>query len=433
MDLNRLKITDEHRAHGGNKIIAIVLCIVCLIIGFLAGKFITLGKATADVKTVVVRKASKGMTGSFTSGGWVEVAKPAYPLVMCARTSERLDRVFVHEGEVVIPGQLVAKLYDGNMKSKLKLAEAKMSAAKTHLDLLTKGYRIEDIHIAEANVENSTEILRIAKAHYERNKKSAASLSAKSVDASLAIFKQAEAKNKVALSELQKLKAGYRPEEIAIAKAEHEEAQAGVELARYMLDYCYIRAPKNGPDLKVLEIERKVGEWIEHEKKSTILSLYDPKNLHVRVDVTQSNLKNIVMGGKANISTEAYPGVKYSATIIRVEPLAEIAKNTITVVVKIDEPDHMLFPEMIAQVTFLKDEGASDVRIQGYTVPIECLKGGSNGFSVFIVQNGKAKLVPVKILSKDSTKAEVEGVKAGQRVITGNIDELVDGQPVEEI
>ncbi len=47
----------------------------------------------------------------------------------------------------------------------------------------------------------------------------------------------------------------------------------------------------------------------------------------------------------------------------RQEPLATLAKNTITVRIAIVDPDELLFPEMVAHATFMRDGPETDKEV----------------------------------------------------------------------
>ena len=307
------------------------------------------------------------------------------------------------------------------------------------MELVQNGYRKEEIQSAEAKLAEAKEALRIAKANYDRILKlKEGVVSDQSIDNSLAEYRQAESKAREMESELSKMKKGFRDEEIAIAKSKYDQACSELELAQRNLEYCTIYAPKDGPKMRVLDIYRKIGEQINMDKMNTeLLSLYDPMDMQVRVDVVQSNIKFVTEGSDAVITTEAIPNKEYKGKVIRVEPLANLAKNTISVKVQIGDPDLMLFPEMIAKVTFKqggkKVEGGGQ---QSNTLPVPSsalfTKDGRD--CVYIVFNKTAKLVPVTVKDPKAGpgSASVEGLSAGQRVITNELEKLKDGQSVEE-
>jgi RND family efflux transporter MFP subunit len=441
MDLDRLKIGDHQREKQGNsKLPLIVIGVIALFVGGVIGFFIPQGSnGVLKVKTIVARSSS-GVKSikSFTAGGWVEVSTPDHPIEISCRTSERIEEILVKDGDVVQPGQVLVRFYDRDKKTELELAAANLSKAESQYSMMKKGFRKEELNMAKQKVEDFKERLRIAKAHHERNAKVGHDvMSAKTIDTSLAIYKRAEAKYNEALFELKKMEAGYREEEVAMAKAEYQKVKSAHELAERHLEYCTLKVPQYGAPLKVLHIQRKVGEWVhanDKDMKASILSLYDPEKMQARVDVTQESIGAVKKGAPVIVRTDAQPNKEYKGSVLRVEPLADLAKNTISVKVCIDDPDDMLFPEMTAKITFFDKKGDVSKTSSGdITVPKSAVVSTGGKTYVFVVENKMAKKVPVKIVKQKSSSYDVTGIKFGQRIIVSNLSKVKEGTEVETI
>lgn len=441
MDLDRLKIGDHQREKEvSSKVPMTIIAIICFIVGGIIGFLIPQGsKGALQVRTIVARSSSGGQSmKSFTAGGWIEVFTPEQPIEISCRTSERIEEILVKDGDIVQPGQVLVKFYDLDKRTERELAAANLSRAENQYNMMKKGFRKEELEMAKLKVVDYKERLRIAKAHHERNVKVGNEvMSAKAIDTSLALYKRTEANYNQALFELKKMEAGFREEEVAMAKAEYQKAKSELELADRHLQYCTLKAPEYGAPLKVLHIKRKVGEWVhadDKEMQSTILSLYDPKKMQARVDVTQESIGAVSKGAPVIVRTDAQPDKEYKGSVLRIEPLADLAKNTISVKVSIDEPDDMLFPEMTAKITFFDKKGDVFKTSSGdITVPKKAVVSTSGNTYVFVVENKMAKKVPVKIVKQKSSTYDVTGIKFGQRIIVSNLSKLKEGREVEII
>lgn len=441
MDLDRLKIGDHHREkQGGSKLPLIIIAVIALIVGIVIGFFIPQSSSGAlKVKTIVARSSSGGKNfKSFTAGGWIEVATPEHPIEISCRISERIEEILVKEGDIVQPGDILVEFYDKDKKVELELAAAQLSKAENQYNMIKKGYREEELAMAKHKVEDYKERLRIAKANHERNAKVGGDvMSDKIIDASLALYKRAEANYNEALFELKKMESGYREEEVAMAKAEYQRAKSNHELAERYLEYCTLKVPEYGSPLKVLRIQRHIGEWVHAEDKermSTILSLYDPQKMQARVDVTQESIGAVKKGAPVIVRTDAQPNKEYKGSVLRIEPLADLAKNTISVRVSIDDPDDMLFPEMTAKITFFDKKGeVSNTKSGDVTVPKNAVISTGGKTFVYVVENKMAKKVPVKIVKQKSSSYDVTGIKFGQRIIVSNLSKIKEGEEVEII
>jgi RND family efflux transporter MFP subunit len=306
-DLNRLKISDkvaDRSTKSGPGKLAIA-GFIGLIVGFCLA-FVVLPRraaepvASSDSPATVSAKPSSQPRG-FTAGGWVEVPAPDYPIVVSSRIEQRLDKLLVRHGDAVKPGQDLALLYSGDLESMLRKVEALVKAQQ--------------------------EVLRLAKASHARNMAlEKGVLSAEELDRSLSAVN----------TETQRLKA----------------VEADLELAQQELSYCVVKAPEEPKALRVLDVYNRPGDWISKNKGAAILALYNPSEMHVRVDVPQSRIKLVKQGQSVTVRTEAHPDHQYAGIVARIDPLAELAKNTITVRINISEPDERLFPEMVAHVSF---------------------------------------------------------------------------------
>jgi RND family efflux transporter MFP subunit len=436
MNLNRLKIP-EPAQHAGRKLWKTGLsCVICLAIGFGAseGWRRYMRPETLRVDTVLVQTAQASHAKQFTAGGWIEVARPAWPLVVSARISERLDTLSVRQGQTLKSGQTIATLYDKDVRTRLALAEAEVDAADKNLQKLKAGYRKEDIDAANARLDEAVEIERIAKANYERSKALPdGAISAESLDNDLSTFKKASAVSAQLRAALAKMKAGYRTEDIAVAQAKLTAAQSRVVLTQRELGYCTITAPESDRPLRVLRVLHRIGEWINASKAPELVSLYDPKEMQARIDVTQASIKSVVVGMPAIVVTEANPERRYSGTVLRVEPLAELAKNTVTVRVRINDPDELLFPEMVARITFLSEAPTSAPADQTILIPTIALQVDNGKSYVYVMDAARVRRQNVTTDGVVGAQTRISGgLQSGQRVITSHLASLQPGMVVQE-
>ena len=233
---------------------------------------------------------------------------PESDIVISSRISQRLDELKVTQGDVVKSGAVIARLYNGELQDKLRKAQARARE------------REEQVRLARANYERALKV-------------DEGVLSERDIDHD---------------------KTAY-----ATAKEAHSAALAELALAAKELSFCTVEVPTDLPDLRVLDIHHKPGDWIALDKSAAIVSLYDPKKIQVRIDVPQSKIRFVKQGQRVKIRTEANPDREYAATVARVEPLATLSKNTITVRITVNDPDELLFPEMVAHATFMRDEQVS--------------------------------------------------------------------------
>jgi HlyD family secretion protein len=434
VDLGRLKIPDGEGPSAGRSWLVPAVGAGCLVAGLIFGRLFGPSGAGAagKVTTAVAKPSASSGGGGFTSGGWVEVATPRFPVFVTSRVSERLTELTVKEGDTVEAGQILARLYDADIRSRLALAEARRDSAKREHEKLKAGFRDEDVAAARAKEAGAAERARIAEANYRRAASLArGAVSEQEIDELRSRMTVAEAARDLAKAELAKMEAGSRREDVAVAEAKLREAEAAAEIAGRRLAYTTVRTPDAGGPLRVLAVLRNVGDWVEVGKSAEIVSLYDPALMQVRVDVKQDRIKSVRVGGKATVTTDADRARTYRGTVLRVEPLAVLAKNTITVRVGIEDPDAFLFPEMVAQVSFLAGDRAPGRG--GLLVPAEAVLSDAKGRYVLVDDGGRAAARRVEVLNSGAETAVVTGeLRSGERVVVKGASSLRAGDAIGE-
>ena len=94
---------------------------------------------------------------------------------------------------------------------------------------------------------------------------------------------------------------------------------------------------------------------MEGYDSSTVVTLYRPDSLQVRVDVRYENLAQVRLGQPVRIASPALEN-ELSGKVLFVSSLADIQKNTLQVKVEMDTPPSVFKPEMLVDVTFLAPE-----------------------------------------------------------------------------
>lgn len=290
---------------------------------------------------------------SFTEGGWIEV--PSYhPVIVSALIPGRLERLNVLEGSRVNKGDVIALLYDKDLKDALDRAAAEQKVAEANLARLKAGFRTQEVGQARAEVEAAQADMVLKEQILKRTEQllETGAVSAEELDRDKAAFRIAKAKLETLRQEMLLKEEGYRVEEVQAAEAELARRNALLALAKKQVEYAGIKSPISGV---VLERFVTPGTYIP-AGNPRIVSLYDPNDLQVRVDVRQEHIGGVYLGQSVEVVTDAEPGRTYTGEVIRIEPLADFKKNTIQAKIRLLETSENLHPEMIARIRFLRSE-----------------------------------------------------------------------------
>lgn len=288
---------------------------------------------------------------SFTEGGWIEV--PSYhPIVVSSLVPGRLEELHVLEGQHVAQEEVIGRLYTIDLEDELDRAKAELAVASAQLERLRAGFRVQEVAKAAADLEAMEADVALRERVVTRTREllETGAVSLEDLDRDEAAYREAKARTEALRQEYLLKREGSRIEDVQAAEAEVERRSVLVELARNHLSYTEIRSPVDGV---VLERFVTPGTYIP-TNNPRIVSLYDPGDLQVRVDVRQENIGSVSLGQEVEVFTDVEPGRTYAGTVIRLEPLADFKKNTIQVKVKIKAPSRNLYPEMIARIRFSK-------------------------------------------------------------------------------
>src|SRR5205823_1773511 len=129
-----------------------------------------------------------------------------------------------------------------------------------------------------------------------------------------------------------------------------KQADVARDTARLRLARMEVKAPVAG---RVLSLVARPGTRLTglapgslHDS-STVLTMYDPGRLQVRVDVRLEDVPRIRPGMKARIETASLGGVTLDGEVLQATAQADIQKNTLSVKVAVTSPPGHLRPEML--------------------------------------------------------------------------------------
>jgi membrane fusion protein (multidrug efflux system) len=208
------------------------------------------------------------------------------------------------------------------------------------------------------------------------------------------------------------------------AAANLKVLEAAVALAQAKLQKTRIRAPFDG----IVGIRNvSVGDYVKEGQE--LINIEDIGSLKVDFRLPESYLSRLQKGQGVELSADAMPGQTFKGVLDAIDPLLDAAGRAISLRARLDNPERKLRPGMFVRVRL-----AFGGERQGLAVPEEALvPAGSDNF-VFRVAEGKAQRVMVKIGQRRGAAAEiVEGLKAGDEVVTAGQLKLRDGVPVKAV
>jgi HlyD family secretion protein len=407
----------------------------------------------------------------FQAAGWVE-PRPT-PTMVPALTEGTVDRLLVVEGQEVKADEPVATLVDADARLAVQAAEADLRhreaeadalLAKADADRLFLPFQIESaearLKLARTEVESrksamsAVPTLTLSRAESElvtaRTALEELNLRKSRVDREVVSLRRLRDHNSTpkAASESEDKATDNRtpPTEaeanMQVAMARIGQARVALAAARLRLERTTIRAPTAG---RVLTLLARPGSRLMgmqpggHAEANAVVSLYDPERLQIRADVRFEDLPGVVPGQPVKIETPAVRGGPLEGVVLFATSLADIQKNTLQVKVALKEPQPILKPEMLVQVTFLaaaRPDPAGDSNRLRLLVPRQLVLSGEGGARVWVADQvaGSARYQTIKLGGTAGELVEVtEGLNPADKLIAGGRELLRDGQRIRVV
>lgn len=198
------------------------------------------------------------------------------------------------------------------------------------------------------------------------------------------------------------------------------EARAQASEARASIGDRVIRAPFGGwVSLRNISAGAVVSAGTE------IATISDVSRIKLDFAVPETLLAQVRPGQTIVATAAAYPDQPFRGTIATVDPVLNPQTRAATVRAVLANGDRKLKPGMLLTVA---------IEAQARTTPavpeLAVVGEGEQNF-VYTVVDGKAKRVPVRTgLRQDGMVEIVEGLRAGQRVVTEGVVKVAEGQQV---
>ncbi|MEJ8843682.1 efflux RND transporter periplasmic adaptor subunit [Lacibacter sp. H375] len=226
--------------------------------------------------------------------------------------------------------------------------------------------------------------------------------------------------NEKRLSELLRTES-VRREEYDVALARLQSLQAQKELLEVELSKTVIKAPFSG----LIGISKVfTGSFVT--PGVPLVSLVEQQVMKIQFSVSEKYISVVKPGSKIYFTTELNSQMA-TAVVVSTEASLDAQSRNIIVQAQFSNAGNKYKPGMSARVSF-STSGKNEKSIM---LPTEALIPGGNGYSVFVVRNGVAKLIPVVIGNRNESEAVIKsGLQPGDSVMISNTLRAADGTPV---
>lgn len=344
-----------------------------------------------------------------------------------AQTSGVIQELLVQPGDRVAPGTTIAVLDDADQQLGLSRAQARLAQERSNLARLTVGTRPEIIAQRKAALSAAT--AREQAAIDNLNRTSAlvkeGALSQRLLVEATASVDTARGERLEAQAQLAEAQAGPIREEIAAQQANATAAQAEVNQARLTQLRTQVKATSAGV------VDRRVvsrGDYVE--SNGEIVSLIAGDRLDIFLELPEELTGRVRAGMPIQLTSRALPQWQQRTTITAVVPAAEASSRRQRVRVRLENAGQRLLPGMaIAGTLEMPSDRAS------FVVSRDVLTQRQNQWLVYAIDAGKAKQVPVELVTDMGEKVAIysNALRTGQEIVLRGSDGLRDGAPVKVV
>ena len=204
------------------------------------------------------------------------------------------------------------------------------------------------------------------------------------------------------------------------AASNAQVAEARLKLAQARLSKMKIISPFDG----IVGIRGvSLGDYVKDG--TDLVNVEDVRILKVDFRLPERSLSQIKAGQDVEVVADALPNERWQGQIEAINPRVDANGRSLELRGRLDNASGKLRPGMFVRVRVIVGER------NGLLVPEEAIVPQGEEFYVYKVVEGAAKRVPVKIGVRRDAKVEiVEGISAGDQVVTAGMRLSRDGQPV---
>lgn len=205
------------------------------------------------------------------------------------------------------------------------------------------------------------------------------------------------------------------------ARARLAESRALLQRHQVMLAKTVLRAPFDGvAGLRLVS----PGAYVQPGQDLVNLEDLDPLKIEFRVP--ERHAAAMTVGRPLTLRVDAVSGREFTGEIYAIDPRLDAATRTFALRGRVPNGDGLLRPGMFAQVELTVGE-----RPQAVVIPEQAIVPRGEQLFVFKVVDGKVALTPVRTGLREPGIVEiVEGLAAGDTVVTEGQMKLRDGMPV---
>lgn len=401
--------------------------------------FVTLSQEPVQVQ--VVRPEFRKIPRTVEQPGSVRAEMEA-PLA--AKLAGYVAKVHKDIGDPVKTGEVLAEIsvpeLDAEAKHKeslVKLAQAAIVQAGKQQETVAALLAAAKALVAEASAASKKTEAMVQRWSSEAQRLTALAkmkvVDEQSRDEAVYQWRSAESAHEEAKAKIASAQAAVRRWEAEARKAESdllaeqaklEVAKAELERVKALVDYKTIRAPFDG-----VVTRRFVdpGHFLQPGQHDALFIVANFTKVRVQVDVPESDAALVKKGDNATVRIQALRDRVFTGTVARLSQSLDPNARTLRAEIDLQNPNGTLLPGMYAYVKLSLD--LPNVR----AIPTKALSKAGETMACFVVRDGKAVRVRVKVGRSDGEYTEIVQIQSGSTWAACTGDELLIANPPDNL
>ena len=348
--------------------------------------------------------------------------RPITPVNVSPKQPGRIISIAVDQGDRVTAGQPLARMDDSNLRGLYLSAMGKLSAAAANLRKLQLGNRPQEIQQARENLNQAQAEIIAVRSTYLGNLAlyQAGALGRIAFDGSRSQYLASQERIKALQAQLDLVAAGFRREDIEVARAQVLQARGDLQTIQAQLNDTVIRAPFAGV---ITQKYADVGAFVTPTTSASATSSATSSSIFALAgqleglaNVSETDIGSIYPGQPVELQVDAYPGRIFHGKVRLIAPDSVVVQNVTSFQVRItltDQGSGKLISGMNFTASFVVGR-----HLNSLLIPTPAIVTRQGGLGVYLPAAGASpRFQPVRVGATVGTKTEVlSGLSAGQKV-----------------
>lgn len=374
---------------------------------------------------VTLARVERGaMTGTVVYTGSVA---PLNEEEIFPRVTGRILEMPVYPGDAVRAGQIVARLDDVELASRVREAEAtaasaQASRAQMEAEVVAAQHAVVQSEKELAMVEAELAYARSVAARSEQLVRVGA-ISRQEYENDRALALSQEAKREAARAKIEQSRAMETSarKKLEAADAMVAQGRAALRTASVVRDYVTIVAPSSG-----YVVKRLVAPGVLVQPGTPILKIAQIDRVRLQANVGEKDVASIRAGSAVTVTTVGTNQPVTGARVTAVFPFVDQGARTAVVEALVENPGRRLLPGQYVTMQFSTGE-----RSDAVVVPRSAVARLGGKATVWVVRDGRAGPRTVSAGLEDPDRVEItQGLADGELVVVRGREGLYSGARV---